>query len=168
LADVHQCEHFVGQNSSDFQDIFDPLFHDLLKDVGHVPFFQDTMRMHDALIGILLGYGKGNAWLYYQKTRTPKSPSNLPRVLEPSSDRKSSNYVWKYFTLQRLDISDMSLPVFVGDPYSDESKQLKREYLAAREKIEGYYIGKDFLSATLSLYKHGSALLDNNSEKPTH
>ena len=44
-----------------------------------------------------------------------------------------------------------SCPSFAGDPYSQESLKLKKDYLLARDIIINYYKGKDFLEATLSL-----------------
>ncbi len=159
LADGEQCHRVIQENFSYFEGVLNHLSFDLFKDVDQVPFFLDTLKMDEGLIGILLGYGKENALLYHQNNLKGKSFIPLPRIWN-DEERKSTQYLWKYCTLQPLDISDLLLPIFVGNPNSEESIDLKKKYLTAKNKIEKYYSGRNFLSATLSLYKHGSALLE--------
>jgi hypothetical protein len=42
-------------------------------------------------------------------------------------------------------------PTFMADINTEETKQLKLEYLQTREKILDFYKGKNFLEATLEL-----------------
>ena len=161
LADIKQCQEEIEQNYDDFtinlgQASIDA--QEIFCKAGNVPFFKDILNKHDALIGILLGYGRGNSWLYYNRNESLKFVK-LPFIWDSSREQEISNYYWKYITLQKLDMSDLLLPIFVGDPDSAESEKLKKRYLDTREKIKSFYKGKDFLSATLSLYKHGQALL---------
>jgi hypothetical protein len=148
LADVKQCNQLAS--TADFRNVV--AAPDLFRDVGHTSFFHDTLKMHEALIGILLGFGQENAWLYYQNGQLAKW-AKLPPIGE--ADRGGRFYSWRYCTLQTIHMSDLGLPRFVGDPESEESRQLVNKYRTAREQIRRYYEGKDFLSATLSLYKYG-------------
>lgn len=153
MADRRRCAQIIEQNN-DFQRILGSQVADLFGEVSKTRFFGETMQMHDALIGILLGFGKRNAWLYHRNNHS-STPVKLPRIWNRLIEKESSSYEWKYLVLQSIDITDLALPRFVGDPDSEESQCLMNEYLTARKKIQNYYKDKDFLSATLSLYKHG-------------
>jgi hypothetical protein len=164
LADTDYCNRLMKQNATDFGEILGQQTEDFFSDVGQIHFFQNTLQMHEALIGILLGYGKENAWLYWGNILKKSSCSKLTRIGNSILEEESAGYSWKYCTLQTMDMLDLKLPQFVGNPDSDESKNLMERYLAARGKIKEFYETRDFLSATLSLYKHGSVLLDYSAE----
>jgi hypothetical protein len=51
------------------------------------------------------------------------------------------------------------VPMFVGHPDSEESKELKKKYTAAKAALDRFYDGKNFLEATLSLFKCGPEIL---------
>ncbi len=120
-----------------------------------LPAFSGKIPTHSELdLGILLGFGRGNASLYSQRRNVRPLPK-LPIIC-------GSDFSRMQFTLQPLSMANLLLPVFVGDPNSEESLQLKQKYLEARNKIQRFYRTRDFLSATLSLYNSGSKLLEED------
>jgi hypothetical protein len=145
IADAKACRYLIDKNGITLSDPF--------QNVGKVPFFRNTLHLNERHIGILLGFGEGNASLYQNRT------SFLPAVWDRSLvEPLFSHFAWKYCTFQKRDMSDLLLPVFAGDPNSIESKQLKEKYLTTRKKIQTFYKGRDFLSASLSLFKYGETI----------
>jgi hypothetical protein len=165
IADMNQCDEIIMQHAADFQNVVGQrIIHDksLFQEIDKTPFLQNTLQKHDALLGILLGFGRENAWLYYEKNKNPQF-AKLPLAWGPVMEQKRTDWFWKYCALQTPDVSDMLFPVFVGDLDSVESQRLRAEYSAASEKIKKFYKKRDFLSATLSLYKHGRSLLSRDA-----
>jgi hypothetical protein len=165
IADTNRCDEIIMQHAADFQNVVGQgIIHDkaLFQEIDKTPFLQNTLQKHDALIGILLGFGRENAWLYHEKNKNPQFVK-ISLSWGPVMEQKRSNWFWKYCGLQTPEVSDMLLPVFVGDPDSEESQRLREEYSVASRQIKKFYKKRDFLSATLSLYKHGRSLLLQDS-----
>jgi hypothetical protein len=106
----------------------------------------EVLEDHQALIGIILGYGRENSWAF----------------LESCEKRVPVGDVWKGEISKEIqtcrvpvDIHEClaleSCPNFAGYPNSEESIALKKAYLLTRDKVINYYKDKDFLEATLSL-----------------
>lgn len=119
----------------------------LLEEAKHTNFINKILKNHQALIGILLGYGRDNSWKFWeacekhQKLQCVWADDNYPYL--PPED-----------TLKKNDIEESfyySCPSFAGDPSSKKSLALKKDYFSTREKICCFYKNKDFLEATLSL-----------------
>jgi|GEM_PF-6812244 hypothetical protein len=137
------------------------------------PLFAKGLQKHDALIGIALGYGKKNAWLYHNKfydyanwTLEQKLDvsNKLPLIWDREVIEKQAKKIWfKSLMFQSLTAEDIGIPSFVGDPFSEESLQLKQDYLLARKKIIQYYKNRNFLEASLNLYKYGFLILNLTS-----
>ena len=155
LADQYHCNQVVQQHRQDFEQVLNksPVnFNDLLHTQ---PFFQNALLKHDALIGILFGFGRENSWDYC-------NPKKHKRLIW--SMKKARRLIFRLKSRSRFfrtpQACDMLLPFFVGDPDSEESKDLKKTYLAIREKLIRYYEGKEFLEATLSLFMRGPSALE--------
>ncbi len=107
------------------------------------PLLSDGLKNHDALIGMLLGYGRGNAWLFYHGQYKDHHRLWGENTKEDELNRKS-------FDGKDLNTS-LQYPSFVVDPDSEETRLLREDFIQTRQKIIDYYQGKDFLEATLSL-----------------
>ena len=120
----------------------------LLREAKNRSLMNEVLEGHQGLIGIVLGYGRDNAWQF----------------LEGCKNRTAIGWVWgeedNYFgeeslesdlTLANYYLSHYSCPSFAGDPNSVESLTLKTEYILTKQKVMDYYKDKDFLEATLSL-----------------
>jgi hypothetical protein len=153
LADRPQVAAETAKHESDFRLILGENFHrDILADIEKKPFFSETLKQHDGLIGTLLGYGRDNAWLYAE--RDVKPLIELFGIWEPEIDQfmlaQLSIDFTRWFKSEPLSTL-LFYPSFVADPNSEETVALKTKYRAARQKILDYYEGKDFLEATLFL-----------------
>jgi len=102
----------------------------------------DILNGHQALIGIVLGYGRDNSWEFLERLKI-----NQPLgCVWGNGDKIREGGM----TLEEC-LALESLPSFAGNPNSEESLALKREYLLTQQKVINYFQGKDFLEATLSL-----------------
>jgi hypothetical protein len=108
----------------------------------------DVLKKHEGLIGTLLGYGRENAWLFHR--RDLGESIHLSRFVDLQG--KAASWLG-FFGKQQIDVSEKNLflPTFIVDANSEETKQLKKNYLAIRKKILNVYSGKDFLVTTLAL-----------------
>lgn len=139
--------------SSDFKNVlgenFD--FHQMLKQIyksKHL-FFESTLKKHSGLLGILLGYGRENAWYYYEldklRSKTLKNPS-LRREFEAAQEK------FIPFPLRRPNFDleyPIYLPMFMCLPQSNETKELEKKYIKQRKEISNNYQTGDFLEITL-------------------
>lgn len=119
----------------------------LLQEAKYKPLISTILKNHQALIGILLGYGRENSWQFFKSCENRQKPG---WVWNDGSYPKSVDMPANAKPVETL-LSLYSCPSFAGDPFSKESLELKREYLFTREKILNYYKGRDFLEATLTL-----------------
>ena len=107
----------------------------------------EVLEGNQALMGIVLGYGRDNSWKFLKscKKRLPMScvceeeNFSFPEELPPD------------ITLTDFYLSHCSCPSFAGDPNSKESLELKRSYSLTKQRVLNFYKNKDFLEATLSL-----------------
>lgn len=134
----------VNENKEDFQNVLHREVVDgfqLLREARKGSLMDDVLEGHQALIGIVLGYGRDNSWAF----------------LEGAIKRQPIGWVWEDSASDEviggIDIESClaSCPSFAGYPGTEESLALKKDYLQTQEKIINYYKGKDFLEATLSL-----------------
>jgi hypothetical protein len=131
----------------------------LLLEAKHKQLINEVLKNHQALIGILLGYGRDNSWQFlevsekHQKLGWVWADGSYPKSVEIITDTKPT-YIESFLALY-------SCPSFAGNPYSQESLILKKNYLLTRKKVLSYYKGKDFLEATLTLL----ATLDVSSDE---
>ena len=119
----------------------------LLQETRTHSLMDGVLKGHQALLGIVLGYGTENSWKFHESCITrrflgcvwgePYPEANLE--IDPDT------------TYTELLMTLYSCPSFTGDPDSEESKALKKSYLKTKQDVLEYYKGKDFLEATLSL-----------------
>ncbi len=138
----------------------------LLEEGMKNPFLAGLLMNHDALIGILLGYGRENAYLFHQKSQFSSQQEKIDFFERSHFDsvwteeefeaiRKkydSVNWISTYITgshVKNLDL--MVLPGFGGLFDSPETRHWRNHYLETRQAIIDYYKDKDFLEATLYL-----------------
>jgi hypothetical protein len=113
-------------------------------ETGKVTFI-DSINNHQALWGILLGYGKRNAMLYNQRERnylnclalSDAALKHLTIKLEGCGDHHYSPLI-------------MGSVYFAGDTYHPETRALQRKYKQLRENISLIYSQGDFLEISLS------------------
>lgn len=114
------------------------------------------LQSNDFLMGILLGYGRENAWLYYRKNHCLEK-IQLTSFVEPQEHERFSNYVvskgiWGFATGSLFtDLSQWPLPGFAVDPEIAETKSLKKKYNMGRQKLIACFDRRNFLDATLEL-----------------
>ncbi len=119
----------------------------------------DVIKNHEALFGILLGYGRDNAWLFNEK----KTVSRRLNRFEPPMKRDGSleeeftkidqkttffsddTHEWKYI----LQSPRIPLPHFMADPNSLETKKLREQYGKDREDMKRLFAKKNYVEATL-------------------
>jgi hypothetical protein len=153
LVNEEQFNHVVSENKQDFQEVLDREVVDgfqLLREAKNRPLMGEILKGHQALMGIVLGYGRNNSWRFLQGV---EAHDLLECVWDETNDRKPG------FVKTRLSAHDVedclfldSCPSFAGDPHSEESLILKTDYLLTKEKVVNYFKGKDFLEASLSLF----------------
>lgn len=101
---------------------------------------------HDGLFGTLLGFGRDNSFLYYNKSLCETHAEKCQFIKNHHLDlfwNEAENYL-------------PHLPNFIADITSKETESLKKGYLSLMEKISAYYQDKDFLFATLMMLTSNS------------
>jgi hypothetical protein len=139
----------IEHHQNDFQE--DAEF--LLKEAKNKPFLMEVLHKHEGLIGILLGYGKTNARLFWERQRGRQI--NISCVWEKEVEQQmltQLNFWHSLFASHHRKIEDdLFYPSFMGDPNSLETQTLKEEYRMTRDRIIHYYQGTDCLEASLRL-----------------
>jgi hypothetical protein len=113
--------------------------------------FSKKLRRHPALLGILLGYGRDNAWLYH---RWIESKRNVIHLLERARNLSAMQVgpivLASFAELPYLGFSEpILLPSFFCDPKSAETKELWKKYTSQRSRMVQEYLKGDFLEITL-------------------
>lgn len=122
--------------------------------------FGDAINNHEALLGILLGYGRDNAWMFHHKKLIlrklrsfdislrehgllEKEIANINEQLKPFSDEVAE----KSSALKKVDVS---LPHFMAILNSEETQQLKKKYENDRKKIKKNLADQNTIDAILN------------------
>lgn len=98
---------------------------------------QKTFSGRHDLIGICLGFGKHNSILFQQETEKEKKKAGLITEFplyyynRSSLARRLVNFSEEGGSL----LQGMSLPAFMVDPLSEETRQLREEYCVDRRRI---------------------------------
>jgi hypothetical protein len=161
LINKSNLSHAFNKYKSDFEQILGPEITSkkLLAQIAESDDFGEVIKNHQALLGILLGYGRNNAWLFYNRTmafygldkfdpslkRTAlleKKIAELNQQLQPFSTDQSS---LKSFLKKPL----IELPHFMADSNSLETKELKERYEKDREKIRKTFSKQNITEITL-------------------
>ncbi len=108
--------------------------------------FEEAINCHEALLGILLGYGRNNSWLYYKMRRLSWKLEELPFSLEKREALQIELTGLKeqlgFFCSERVHPISFtlrnyfSLPRFRADLNSLETRELREQYENDREKIK--------------------------------
>jgi hypothetical protein len=105
------------------------------------------LKRHPVLQGILLGYGKENAWNYYNLSKFRYKMSKDPSAYE---EFRKAQEKFVPFSTHNYDLEcPIYLPMFGCDPKSKETLNLKRKYKKQRADIYKKYQEGDFLEVTL-------------------
>lgn len=125
----------------------------------------DVVNHHEALFGILLGYGRNNAWLFHEKGALLHRLNSFipPQKRDNSLEKMYAETVAKttFFSEDAHEykyiLKSPRLPLlhFVADPSSAETKMIKEQYSKERENMRKLFARQGFVEATLQL------LMDN-------
>lgn len=150
LVNEEQFKIIVDTYKKDFEEVIQKKFTNglqLLEEAKSRSLMHNVLKGHQALIGIVLGYGRNNSWKFLEVSCRNRKP--LGCVWE--EDFSFADELPEGMSLTEYYLSHCSCPSFSGDPNSEESLALKSEYLLTKQKVLDYYKDKDFLEATLSL-----------------
>lgn len=152
LIDTVLFKENVQKYLKDFREILqeDSLTPDsLLEEVKKRPLFE-VLNWNEMLFGILLGFGKGNA-VYYEQSQKKRVPV-LDSAWEAEVEQEHiAQFNQKFFSFEPWDFSVLFYPQFSAVHDSDETRELKIIYRAAREQFIEFCEGKEFVDASLSL-----------------
>lgn len=152
LINEQRFNDVVKNHRQDFQNVLQREITDgfqLLQEAKNRSLMSEILQGHQALLGIVLGYGRDNSWGFLKgcEKRDPlgwvwdEKNEHKPGEIQACS---TATDIESYLQIQ-------SLPSFAGNPHSEESLALKKDYLLTQQKVIHYYKDKDFLEATLSL-----------------
>ena len=141
--------------------------------------FQDVLKNHEGLIGILLGYGRTNAELFYRKLQITNTTSSreftISKNLIPSNGFATIDEEYKdidsrlsfFNDLSANDFNPISLPLpgFLADNSSNETKKIKSEYTKQYKKIIQAYKNEDFLNTTINQFCNYRPDFNNSTSK---
>ncbi len=137
----------------------------LLAEAHQTPLLSRVLQNHDVLMGILFGFGRENAYAFYQRSllRSREQKREFRETFrfgdpwkkefeELNKKWDSINWVSRYITGDHLkNLELITYPGFLALLESDETQQLKEDYVNTRKKIIDYYQDKDFLESTLRM-----------------
>jgi len=151
MLDEERFNAVVQKNKKDFEDVLHREIEDgfqLLREAKDCSLMHEVLEGHQALIGIVLGYGRENSWQFLEKS---EKQVPLGWVWNEWDYWGEKDRLSQYCSSTEHNLSLYSCPSFAGNPSSEESLALKKDYLQTKQKVLDYYKGKDFLEATLSL-----------------
>lgn len=135
----------------------------LIKDIEQKKSLFISIKHNSLLLGILLGYGKHNAELFYQRERVrqfinkKRLPITPDQIAEPSEPFSSLKEEYDFYHSKLKPFGDYHYsplivdPVhFVADHQDRETMELKERYKKARARISKIYSNVDFMEVTLS------------------
>ena len=148
LIDIVKTSLVIQENYQIFREQIGEDFHPLQLVVEFSnPLIQkkywNKIRTNSLLMGLLLGYGKTNAysfnWKYFDH---PAECNPFCKNLPFTFSRKTYEGIVKY------SIEDFDIPMFASFVTPDETIE---KYLKEKEQIQNLYRGKDFLDYSLEL-----------------
>lgn len=151
---VHKDNFFaiLKQYSQDFKKVIGKDFnpHELLNNAFRgkcLMSLAKRIKKHAALLGILLGYGRENAWYYYELDKLRSKMRKDPSCQE---EFEAAQKQFKPFSNYNSDLQyPIWSPMFMCLPESKETKELRQKYLRQYKKICEIYRNGDFLEITL-------------------
>jgi hypothetical protein len=111
------------------------------------------LKQHHALLGILLGFGTKNAWLFHEHLDEMNEDPNRMQIIpfKHVSERSVAHSLEGIFQENnyRQPYKFLWLPFFLADRKTHETQVLRRKYLKQRQEIHRHYSHGDFLEVTL-------------------
>lgn len=150
-----------NQHKSDFEQILGPEItsENAWAQITNVDNIECALMEHEALLGILLGFGRSNAWLFHNRRMAQQrlyefdSPIKRMDLIEDeisTLDQQLQPFHTSSFDQKTvLKKSFVSLPDFAADPSSQETQELREKYGKEREKIMRIVAEKNLLEVTL-------------------
>ncbi len=141
IANKREVDRVLRENITDFSS---------MQNLELKTLFKESLQKHDGFLGTLLGYGRENAWLFYQREHNLLKPvfsEELHQLFESKNASLHYSFAWPDVNMSEI----LMYPSFMADMTSSETQRLKTEYLQNRQQIIDFYEGKDFLEATFSL-----------------
>jgi hypothetical protein len=153
LVDKKQIITVIKQNIEDFQDALknQRIEPEELVDHAKLRAFMQSLG-HEGFAGILLGYGRDNAWLYYKSLQNNLAVWPMVSAWAEEELVNLEQLNQRIMAFQPWELADLFYPRFACDPQSEETHRLKQTYRKEREKIIQYFEGKDLVEAALSLF----------------
>lgn len=151
LVNEEQFNIVIDHNKKDFEDVLQRKVingSQLLTEAKSSSLMHDVLNGHQALMGIVLGYGRDNSWQFLEVCCRYRKPIGC---VWGEDDFCFPDELPEGISLTDFYLSHCSCPSFAGNPNSEESLALKKDYLLTKQKVIEYYKDKDFLEATLSL-----------------
>jgi hypothetical protein len=99
----------------------------------------------DCLFGILLGFGRDNAWIFQKYKENDLKDCPMVSMWRDKEGSWLERINEKDLSFEPWEPSDLFYPPFACDPNTEETRQLKHTYEAEREQIIKYYQGKDIV-----------------------
>ena len=152
IINEEQFNAVVLKNKKDFESVLHRKIEDgfqLVKEAKNCSLIDEILKGHQALIGIVLGYGRENSWQFLEKSKKKIPLGWVWTEMEYWGAKEPQ--IFQYNSSTEGNLSLYSCPSFAGIPDSKESLALKNDYLRTKQKVLDYYKDKDFLEATLSL-----------------
>lgn len=169
LIDKENFDQTVKKYSEDFKSILhrEVTGETLLREAKSRSLFE-VLGNDDRLIGILLGYGRGNAYLFHLRSQI-QSREERTKFNEENHfgdpwqqeweqlDKKMDAYGWISANITGEHIKDLDLinyPGFCARIDSTETLDLKKIYDETRKKMIESFKGQDFLETVLHILIH--------------
>lgn len=110
---------------------------------------EEVFKDQNDLLGILLGFGKHNSYLYQKRENIENEyhhpPYDLKKILQVNEVKLSS------FPLESsIPFNFIDLPYFVEDNNNQESIEIRKKYLETQKLLCEIYSKGDFLEITLN------------------
>lgn len=147
------AELIVVLNKNEFKKVLHENADDFIsmKEMDPQSVFDRSYQLHPNLLGILLGYGKQNAWCFHTNQRSILKSVFAEEIKKQFQNKRVClNFL---FGWPKVDMAEILLfPNFMANIETDETKSIKSEYLKTRCRILEHYADKNFLQATLQLF----------------
>lgn len=131
----------VNENKLDFKRILgrEMTGAELFEEAKRQPLFSKVLKRNEGLLGILLGFGKNNSWLF--------------------SDGKMDQL--GYFPRKEDDSSPVDLPAFRANWSDPETLLLRDKYIRSRKKIEEIFFANEPLDQAFRFLYNGSGFIED-------
>jgi len=152
-----------NKHQRDFQAILGPRISNkklLRQMIDEKDVWISTLHEHEGLLGILLGYGKHNAWMFHRRNELHRALHQFSlssTQLQPSmgfvsieEELKTINDTLQLFAnKQSSPLIFLRLPTFMADAEASETKKLKKKYIRQRKRIADIYNGNSNFLTTI-------------------